>query len=184
MSPDYVFRSIQADEWPAVKEIRLASLQDPVADVAFLDTFENASGQPDRFWQDRAAGAAEGVLERQQIVAEEAGGRWVGTLVVLVEEPGAVGALGVVSDVRQGHFVGVFVRPEARGQGLTERLFASGLRWAWDVAGVDRVRLFVDERNGRAEAFYRKFGFLPTGKSVPAPGDSGARELEFVFERP
>ncbi|KAA0943005.1 GNAT family N-acetyltransferase [Streptomyces apricus] len=92
--------------------------------------------------------------------------------------------LGDVIDVRQGHVVAVFVRPEARGRGLTERLFAHGLRWARDVAGVDRVRLFVDERNGRAEAFYRKFGFVPTGKSVPAPGDAGARQLEFLFERP
>ncbi|MGC5568928.1 GNAT family N-acetyltransferase [Streptomyces sp. FR-108] len=183
MSAEYVIRSIRADEWPAVKEIRLASLQDPVAHVAFLDTYDHASGQPDLFWQERAADAAEGVLERQQIVAEEVGGRWVASLVVLVEEAGAVGAMGDVSDVRQGHVVGVFVRPEVRGQGLTERLFASGLQWAWGVADVDRVRLFVDERNGRAESFYRKFGFVPTGKSVPAPGNPDARELEFVFER-
>jgi len=80
--------------------------------------------------------------------------------------------------------VAVYVRPEVRGRGLTERLFAYALEWAWEVAGVERVRLFVDERNGRAEGFYRKFGFVPTGESVPVPGDPGARELEFVFKRP
>ncbi|MFE9686359.1 GNAT family N-acetyltransferase [Streptomyces sp. NPDC006285] len=183
MSPEHVIRSIRADEWPAAKEIRLASLRDPVAHIAFMDTYENAAGQPDAFWQGRTAGAAEDVVERQQIVAEEPGGRWVGSVTVLVEEAGAPGALGDVSDVRQGHLVAVYVRPEARGQGVTERLFSHALRWAWEVAGVERVRLFVDERNGRAEAFYRKFGFVPTGKTVPAPGDSGARELEFVIER-
>lgn len=140
-------------------------------------------GRPDSFWRERAAGAAEGVRERQQVVAVAPDGRWVGSVVVLVEEAGAQGALGDVSEVRQGHFVAVYVRPEVRGRGLTERLFAYALEWAWEVAGVERVRLFVDERNGRAEAFYRKFGFVPTGESVPVPGDPGARELEFVFKR-
>ncbi len=182
--PEYVIRSIRADEWPAAKEIRLASLQDPVAHLAFLDTYENAVARTDRFWQERTAGAAEGVRERQQIIAEEPGGRWVGSATVLVEEAGAEGAMGGVSDVRQGHLVAVYVRPEVRGRGLTELLFSAALEWAWEVADVDRVRLFVHERNGRAQAFYRKFGFLPTGVSVPVPVEVGARELEFVFKRP
>ncbi|MEV0938452.1 GNAT family N-acetyltransferase [Streptomyces phaeochromogenes] len=182
-SADHVVRSVRADEWPAAKELRLAALRDPVAHLAFLETYEAAVGRPDSFWRERAAGAAEGVRERQQVVAVAPDGRWVGSVVVLVEEAGAQGALGDVSEVRQGHFVAVYVRPEVRGRGLTERLFAYALEWAWEVAGVERVRLFVDERNGRAEAFYRKFGFVPTGESVPVPGDPGARELEFVFKR-
>ncbi|MFD0311835.1 GNAT family N-acetyltransferase [Streptomyces sp. NPDC127119] len=183
MNPEYVIRSIGSDEWPAVKELALTALQDPVAHLAFLDTYEVAVGRPDSFWQERAAGAAAGVRERQQLVAEGPGGRWVGCVVVLVEEAGAVGALGAVSHVRQGHLVGVYVRPEVRGSGLTERLFAHALRWAWEDAGLERARLFVHEENGRAQAFYRKFGFVPTGECVPVPGDSGARELEFLFER-
>ncbi|MGP4052405.1 GNAT family N-acetyltransferase [Streptomyces sp. 2A115] len=188
MSPDvsmnHVIRSVRPEEWPSAKELRLAALRDPVAHLAFLETYENAAAQPDSFWQERVAGAAEGVRERQQIVAVGPDGRWAGSVVVLVEEAGAAGALGAVSDVRQGHLVAVYVRPEARGRGLAERLFAYALEWAWEVAGVDRVRLFVDERNGRAEAAYRKFGFVPTGKSAPVPGDPGARELEYVFKRP
>ncbi|UPZ29936.1 GNAT family N-acetyltransferase [Streptomyces sp. LRE541] len=178
---EYVIRSVRAEEWPAVKELALAALRDPVAHLAFLDTYEVAVGRPDGFWQERAAGAAAGVRERQQVVAEGPGGRWVGCVVVLVEEAGAVGALGAVSHVRQGHLVGVYVRPEVRGSGLTERLFGYALRWAREDAGVERVRLFVHERNERAQGFYRKFGFVPTGESVPVPGDAGARELEFVY---
>lgn len=94
------------------------------------------------------------------------------------------GTFGGVSEVRQGHLVGVFVRPEARGVGLTERLFAHALEWAWEATGVERVRLFVHERNARAEGFYRKIGFVPTGKTVPVPGDPAVRELEFVMKRP
>ncbi|TPQ17583.1 GNAT family N-acetyltransferase [Streptomyces sporangiiformans] len=177
-------RAVRADEWPAAKELRLAALRDPVAHLAFLETYEEVVGKPDSFWRERTARAAEGVRERQQFVAEGADGRWVGSVVVLVEEAGAEGALGDVSEVRQGHLVGVFVRPEARGVGLTERLFARALEWAWDVAGVERVRLFVHERNARAEGFYRKIGFVPTGNTVSVPGDPGARELEFVMKRP
>ncbi|MGI5196865.1 N-acetyltransferase family protein [Streptomyces sp. CA-288835] len=177
-----VIRSIRADEWAAVKEIRLDALRDPVAHLAFLETYEEAVGKPDSFWRERAAGAAEGVVERQQFVAE-VDGRWVGSVVVLVEEAGAEGTFGGVSEVRQGHLVGVFVRPEWRGRGVTERLFACAVEWAWEVAGVERVRLFVDERNSRAEGFYRKFGFVPSGVSAPAPGESGARELELVMTR-
>jgi len=184
MSPaEYVVRSIRADEWRAVKELRLAALQDPVAYMAFMETYEDAAGRPDRFWQERAVGAAGEARERQQMVAEMPGGRWVGSVTVLVERAGATSVFGDVADVRQGHLVAVYVRPEMRGRGLTEQLFTHALEWAWEVAGVEQVRLFVDERNRRAEAFYRKFGFAPTGRSVPAPGDPGVRELEFLFLR-
>ncbi|GGX48138.1 GNAT family N-acetyltransferase [Streptomyces fructofermentans] len=177
----YTIRSIRADEWPAAKELRLAALQDPVAHLAFLETYERAVEQPDSFWRERAAGAAEGVKDRQQVVAEAPDGRWAGSVVVLVEEAGSEGAFGGVNLVRQGHLVAVYVRPGERGRGLAERLFAYAVEWAREVAGVERVRLFVDERNGRAEAFYRRFGFVPTGESAPVPGDPGARELEFVL---
>jgi GNAT superfamily N-acetyltransferase len=180
----HVIRSIRPDEWPAVKELRLAALRDPVAHLAFLETYEDAVGRPDSFWQERAAGAAESVLERQQIVVEAPDGRWVGSVVVLVEEAGEKGALGGVNEERQAHLVAVYVRPEARGQGLTEWLFAYALDWAWEVAGVERVRLFVHSRNARAEGFYRKMGFVPTGETLPVEGDPTARELEFVLKRP
>jgi GNAT superfamily N-acetyltransferase len=84
----------------------------------------------------------------------------------------------------QGHLVGVFVRPEHRGSaaGVTGALFDAALEWSWGI-GLERVRLFVHEKNARAEAFYRKAGFLPSGETVPMPGGSGERELEFVRTR-
>lgn len=57
---DYVIRSIHADEWPAVKELRLRALRDPVADLAYLETYEEAAARPDSYWQERAARGAEG----------------------------------------------------------------------------------------------------------------------------
>ncbi|MCX5558821.1 GNAT family N-acetyltransferase [Streptomyces sp. NBC_00038] len=191
---NHVIRSIRSDEWAQVRELRLAALRDPVAHLAFLETYEDAAARPDEFWQERAAGACEGTAERRQFVAVGQGGVWDGSVAVLVEEAGERDFFGGVVERRQGHLVGVYVRPERRGSavGVTRGLFDAALEWSWGV-GLERVRLFVHEKNGRAEAFYRKAGFLPSGVTVPSSGgsgdtgdlgDSGERELEFVVDRP
>ncbi|MET9699863.1 GNAT family N-acetyltransferase [Streptomyces sp. NPDC006529] len=182
---EYVIRGIRADEWRKVKELRLAALADPVAPIAFLESPAEAAAQPDEFWQDRAERGAQGSAVRQ-FVAEAADGRWVGSVTVLLESAGVRGIFGEEIPVDQGHLVGVFVRPEQRGTGLTEALFQGGLDWAWarEEPALERVRLFVHEDNARAAAFYRRFGFEPSGTVVPMPGDSGAEELEYLLARP
>jgi GNAT superfamily N-acetyltransferase len=190
-SPDiaetYVVRAIRAEEWPAVKALRLLSLQDPVAHLAFMETYDEALAKPDSFWQERAAGSAEGAADAQQFVAVGPDGEWVGTVTVLLEEAGTKDWAGFPVERRQGHVVGVYVRPEHRGCGLTEVLFDEALEWAWS-RGVERVRLIVHEDNGRAQAFYRKSGFAPSGVTVPLPGvgeeQEQQHELEMVIERP
>ncbi|MER5942046.1 GNAT family N-acetyltransferase [Streptomyces sp. NPDC001928] len=179
----YVIRSIRADEWPAAKELRLAALQDPIAPLAFLETYDQAAARPDSFWQERAAQACEGADGVQQIIAEGPDGAWVGTLTVLVEEPGTTDWAGFAVERKQGHLVGVFVRPEERGSGLTDVLFDAALEWAWS-RGAERVRLIVHEENGRAQRFYRKVGFEPSGVIVPLGEGAEDSELEFVIERP
>ncbi|MDH6628375.1 GNAT superfamily N-acetyltransferase [Streptomyces sp. LBL] len=178
----YVIRSVRADEWRAAKELRLAALRDPVAHLAFLETYEEAAAKPDSFWKERTAGGAEGAVGTQQIIAEGPDGRWVGTLTVLVEEPGTRDWAGFAVERKQGHIVGVFVRPEERGNGLTDVLFDAGLEWAWG-RGAERVRLIVHEENGRAQRFYRKVGFVPSGRTVPLAAAPGEVEWEFVVER-
>ena len=179
---DYVIRSIRADEWPAVKELRLRALRDPLAHLAYLETYDDAAARPDSFWRERAAKAAEGETEAQQIVAQGPGGLWLGTLTVLLEEPGTTDWAGFPVERRQGHVVGVFVRPEWRGSGLTKALFAVGLEWAW-ANGAERVRLIVHPDNGRAQGAYRNAGFVASGRTVPLAGGPGDHELEFVLER-
>lgn len=180
---NHVIRSIRSDEWAQVRELRLAALRDPVAHLAFLETYEDAAARPDEFWQERAAGASEGMAERRQFVAVGQGGVWDGSVAVLVEEAGERDFFGGVIERRQGHLVGVYVRPERRGSavGVTRALFDAALEWAWE-SGLERVRLFVHEKNSRAEAFYRKAGFVPTGVTVT--GDAGERDLEFVIASP
>ncbi|WP_330297234.1 GNAT family N-acetyltransferase [Streptomyces sp. NBC_00503] len=181
----HVIRPVRADEWEKVKELRLAALRDPAAPVAFLETEEAAVGRPDAFWQERTEGASHGRSARQ-FIAEAPDGTWNANVVVLVEEAGTVGIFDEAIDVDQGHLVGVFVRPEQRGSGLTEALFEAALEWSWSLEGpaLDRVRLFVHEDNARAAAFYRRFGFEVSGLVVPMPTDPSAKELEYVFPRP
>ncbi|MFD5631427.1 GNAT family N-acetyltransferase [Streptomyces sp. NPDC127072] len=179
---NHVIRSIRSDEWAEVRELRLAALRDPVAHIAFLETYEEAAARPEGFWRERAAGAAQGAAERRQFVAVGEDGVWGGSVTVLVEEAGSRDFFGGVVERRQGHLVGVYVRPEHRGSGagVTGALFDAALEWAWE-SGLGRLRLFVHEKNSRAEAFYRKAGFVPTGVSVT--GDTGERELEYVISR-
>ncbi|MFD7558396.1 GNAT family N-acetyltransferase [Streptomyces sp. NPDC059835] len=183
MSDDFVIRAVRGDEWEQVKALRLDALRDPAAAVAFLETEERALAQDDAYWQQRAAGAAEGRGARQ-FIAEAGDGRWVGSVTVLIEAQGATDFFGDTVEQQQGHAVGVFVRPEQRGSGLVERLFDAALEWAWslDEPVTERVRLFVHEDNARAEAFYRRYGFEASGVLVPL--ESGAKEREYVFVRP
>ncbi|WP_107122083.1 GNAT family N-acetyltransferase [Streptomyces sp. DSM 15324] len=183
---DIVVRGIRTDEWRPVKALRLEALQDSDAAIAFLETYEDAAARPDSFWHGRALGAGAEDGGVRQFVAEAADGEWVGTVTVLVEEAGSVDWAGQPVERRQGHVVGVYVRPEWRGVGVIQALFEAGVAWAWGV-GVERVRLLVHQKNLRAQQAYRKAGFAPSGVTVPVGegiGDlSGEIEIEFVRER-
>ncbi|WP_406861827.1 N-acetyltransferase [Streptomyces sp. HUAS MG47] len=181
---DYVIRPVRTEEWQQVRAIRLDALRDPAAPIAFLDTYEAAAARPDGGWQEWAERVGEGRTARQ-FVAEAPDGRWAGSIVVLVERPTDEVRFGEPAKADQTHIVGVYVRPEARGTGVTEELFRAGVEWSWTVPGpeVRRVRLYVHEDNGRAAAFYRRFGFVATGERVPVPGTDGAWELEYEIPR-
>jgi GNAT superfamily N-acetyltransferase len=181
----HVIRQIRADEWEKVRDLRIESLKDPAAPVAFLETVEQAEARDDAFWQDRARRAADSDAVRQ-FVAEAPDGSWHGSVTVLVERAGGDDLFEGRIAVDQGHLVGVYVRPEHRGTGLTEALFAAALDWSWsrEEPVLERVRLFVHEDNGRAQAFYLKSGFTATGGVVPMPGGDGAMELELAIGRP
>lgn len=166
-----------------MKALRLLALQDPMAHVAYLETYDEASAKPDSCWQERAARSAEGADDTHQFVAEGPDGEWVGTATLLVQEAGTTDWAGYPVDRRQGYIAGVYMQPEHRGCGLTEVLFVEALEWAWAI-GLEQVRLIVHENNGRAMAFYRKAGFVPSGVCVPLPGRGGELELEMVIERP
>ncbi|MFF5707184.1 GNAT family N-acetyltransferase [Streptomyces sp. NPDC012794] len=178
----HVVRAVRADEWQQVKALRLDALRDPAAPVAFLETLEQAEERPDEFWQDRALGASRGRVARQ-FVAERPDGEWDGSVSVLVEEAGSTDFFGLPVEKTQAHVVGVFVRGGRRGAGLAEALFTAGVEWARGLEAPvpERIRLFVHEENLRAAAFYRRFGFVASGRVVEL--ESGAEEREYVLGR-
>ncbi|WP_405797498.1 GNAT family N-acetyltransferase [Streptomyces sp. NBC_01506] len=177
-------RAVRADEWAKAKELRLDALRDPAAPVAYLETYDDALRHPDSFWRERTRASAGGTSARQ-FVAELADGTWAGSVVVLAERRGSTDVLGERSAYDQAHLVGVFVRPEHRGAGLLKELFDAALAWAWalEEPRVERARLYVDERNGRARGAYRKLGFEPTGVVLPVEADPSAREFELAVWR-
>lgn len=179
---EYVIRRVRAEEWAKARDLRLEALQDPLAPIAFYESYEQALERPDSFWQERTASAAAGV-DVVQFVAEAPDGRWDGTASVLVEHEGSA-VIGRPAPVEQTHVVGVFVRQQARGSGLAEALFRGALEWSWalDSPPVERVRLLFHSDNARAAALYRKVGFVPSGVSAPVPDDEMA--LEYEIRRP
>ncbi|MEU6577738.1 GNAT family N-acetyltransferase [Streptomyces sp. NPDC046805] len=179
---DYVIRAIRPDEWPEVKRLRLDALRDPAAPIAFMESYEEAVTEPDSFWQGRATRSGEGARGVRQFITEAPDGTWAATVTMVMEEAGTTDWAGSPVEVTQGHVVGVFVRPEHRGRGLLEALCEAALEWAWE-RGAQRVRLLVHEDNGRAQAAYRKAGFVPSGVVVDLVAYQGQRELEFVVGR-
>jgi RimJ/RimL family protein N-acetyltransferase len=183
---DHVIRPVQADDWPKVKEIRLAMLRDPAAPVAFLETYEQGLRHPDSFWRLMAAGTLRPGTRTRQFVAEARESTWAGTVTMLVEEAGRADYFGGTVEQSQGHLVGVYVSPEHRGTGLIKELVAGALEWAWSMEDpwLSRVRLYVHEGNPRARAAYRKLGFVPTGEAATLGDDPSAKDLEMQIPRP
>ncbi|MEV8310658.1 GNAT family N-acetyltransferase [Streptomyces flavidovirens] len=175
---------MRAGEWPEAKELRLAALHDPLAGIAFMETYVKAVAEPDSFWEGRTARVGEG-RDARQFVAEAPDGRWVGSVTAIVERVGSQATFGGAPEIDQVHVVGVFVRPEARGTGVAQKLLRAALEWSWGLTEprVERVRLHVHERNGRAEALYAKAGFVRSGVTVAVPGDAAAKEYEMVAVR-
>lgn len=78
------------------------------------------------------------------------------------QEPGAATRAMLIS---------VYVAPEHRGLGLADELLNEACRVAGESLAADRLELGVHEDNARAQAFYSRHGFRPTGASRPYPQD-------------
>lgn len=162
---DYEIRTVLAGEWRGLKDLRLSALSDPVSRLAFGATYADEAAFPEATWRRRAA-------ESTTFVGVDPDGRWVGMATVLLE------------DGPQTHVVGMYVRPEHRGTGLSERLLRSAVAWSWERPEIGRVRLWVVGENERALAFYTRLGFVKTGRSVPHPPDPALTGFEMELRRP
>ena len=73
----------------------------------------------------------------------------------------------------RAHIVSLWVRPEARGSGVSRPLFAALARLSLDLGRPD-LRLDVDESNLAAQRLYERLGFTATGARDPRQGRSTA----------
>ena len=153
-------RRVRADEWDRVRDLRLDAVRDPAAPIAFLHSHEEEAARPSEFWQQRTERAASGDSVAQFIA--ESDGEWIGTLSVLRRLAGSPDHHGRPVDSTRGDIVGVFVRPQARGQGAIEALVEAAAQWA-SALGDAHLTLEVHADNERAQAAYRRLGFAETG---------------------
>ncbi|WP_330232181.1 GNAT family N-acetyltransferase [Nocardia sp. NBC_00508] len=155
-------RLLKPDEWAAFRRIRLRALAD--TPQFFGSTLAEARARTEGDWRRALA-------DRAQFLAESAG-----------VELGTVA--GMPDPERDGvHLISMWVAPQARGTGVSDRLVRAVLDWA--AAGGHRVvRLEVAERNTFAERLYLRNGFVRTGVSgAMAPGDP-RREFEMEWRLP
>ena len=71
--------------------------------------------------------------------------------------------------------ISMWVRPDARGSGVGDRLVNEVARWAREH-GADRLRLSVRTHNARAKALYHRAGFALTDESGDLLPDGVRRE--------
>ncbi|NYE59581.1 ribosomal protein S18 acetylase RimI-like enzyme [Duganella sp. 1224] len=132
-------RYTREEDWPELKRVRLAALQD--APTAFGVTYASAAAYTDDAWRDRAArhGKARFILA--------------------FDGAEAVGIVGYVPNAqRELELIAMWVAPSHRGTSTAARLVD-----AVKAHAGHRILLDVAPTNARASAFYQKqgFAFLP-----------------------
>jgi GNAT superfamily N-acetyltransferase len=159
-------RETVMDDWPALRDIRLAALL--AAPDAFASTYDEEAAFTAADWRRRIArgGAFLAYLpevdasDRAEVDASEPAGLAGGYL----REPGTVG------------LISMFVRPRARGRGVGEALIDVVLDWA-RARNATSVHLWVTETNKHARLLYERCGFSLTGERQPLPSKPGIAEV-------
>jgi len=135
-------RKLTEGDWRAMRAARLAALAE--APYAFASNLAREEAFADETWRERAGSG-------------RTFGAWHDGVIVGL-------ATGFPEEQPTGwHLVGMWVAPEHRGQGVADQLVGAVCELAKE-AGAVSVTLWVADVNDRASAFYRRLGFVPTGK--------------------
>jgi ribosomal protein S18 acetylase RimI-like enzyme len=144
---------------PAYRELMLEAYT--LAADAFTSTAEERAAEPLAWWEKRIASAA-GLSESFGAFTE---GRLVGTV-----------ALEYTTKPKTHHsalVLGMYVRPQARGQGAGRALMQAAVAAARARAGIEVLRLTVTEGNEPAIRLYQSLGFRAWGtepQAIRTPG--------------
>lgn len=158
-----LIRHTTEQDWPLLKELRLAALLD--APTAFGVTHASAAANTDDQWRDRAAGRG----PASYLLAFDAEGA----------PSGMVG--GVLSAAQEYNLIAMWVRPGQRGSRAAAALVDAMLAHAV-AQGHRRVVLDVAPENARASAFYRKrgFTFLPHWEALESHPHIQVQQMEWL----
>jgi GNAT superfamily N-acetyltransferase len=157
-----VVRRVRADEWRALRDIRLRALED--APEAFATRFEEARLRPDEWWIDWAARSAEG--DGQAMFLAWDGGA-------------AVGMVGTFAEDDRRWLIAMWTDPAARGRGVGRALVEATVEFA-RAAGSDDLFLQVIEGNDTAASLYRACGFEDAGPGE-RHGNRPTREMRLAL---
>src|SRR5579884_3086445 len=164
-------RAFQANDGLLMKDVRLRALRDAPYAFGGTQTFEEESAFPDSHWHTLAA---------------EVGGqveKWRDRCVSYVMLDGAE-ACGTASCYlcphvpRRAYFSAAWIDPRFRRQGYGRKLMDAAIAWA-RAHGSDHLKLWVDDANPGAAAFYRALGFKATGENRPIGPDLLERESSY-----
>jgi len=161
-------RAADAGDAMLLKQVRMRALADAPHAFGGPDTLSHEQALPDEYWRQLARELAGDVAEwRNRCVC----------MMVLDGDNVCATAGGVVCDQIRGraYFNAAWVDPLYRRRGLGRRLVREVSAWA-AARGCDHLKLWVDDTNPGAAAFYRSLGFQPTGEARPVSPGSELRE--------
>lgn len=158
-----VVRRVTADEWRALRDVRLRALAD--APTAFETRLEDARERPEQWWVDWAARSAAGDAQAMFLA-------WDGDA--------SVGIAGTYVDADTRWLISMWTAPEARGRGVGRALVDAVVTFARD-AGSDELRLEVTEGNDAAAALYRSCGFVANGIGDPHADGTATHLMRLVL---
>ena len=150
-------RTVGADDWQAMRDIRLDALRE--APAAFASSYTREAAYPEQTWRDRAR-AGNSILA----YLPEFGERPMGLVACIGEAPGEL------------ELVSMWVRPQARGRQVGSALVEAVVAVA-RARQLARVHLWVTESNKPGLRLYERCGFSPTGERQPLPSDPALVEL-------
>jgi GNAT superfamily N-acetyltransferase len=149
-------REVMPDDWPTLRDVRLAALRE--APYAFGSTYAREAAFTEEQWRGRISA------------------RSVTYFAYLPENPEPAGLAGVYVQDDVADVVSMWVRPSARGRGAGEALIEATADWA-KTRDHACLLLWVTESNGPARRLYERCGFTLTGERQPLPSDPSLPEV-------
>ena len=152
-------RRLTGDDWEVLRAVRFAALTD--APLAFGSTYERERTYDEAKWREWLHNAA--------VFIAELDGEPIGIVAGMqFDDPGRRCSLSM------------WVRPDARRQGVADGLVRTVIDWARNE-GAHTVDLGVAEGNDDARRLYERHGFVSTGGRTPLRHTPSVMEIDMAL---